>query len=122
MNERTYCELVCILVMDHQLSQMQNIIVKCSLLVLFRPYAWRHSRTLGMGRFLEIFALNHEQIDVLVIFEKSDISDLELWLFLSHAWCRLFALLLSRVTYVWIMKVTNFMQCCSVSQFNRKPL
>lgn len=115
-----------ILVMDHQLSQMQNIIVKCSLLVFFRPHAWRHSTTLCMRKFV----CNNDQIDVLVIFEKSDKSEVWLWiasktntsdlllLFRSHDWRGLFTLLVSYVIYARIMKVTNFMQCLSVSQFN----
>ena len=119
-----------ILVMDHQLSQMQNIIVKCSLLVFFRPHAWRRSTTLCMRKFVN----NDDQIDVLVIFEKSDKSEVWLWiaskantsdlllLFRSHDWRGLFTLLVSCVIYARIMKVTNFMQCLSPNQFSRKPL
>ena len=97
---------------------------------LFRPHAWRRSTTLCMRKFVN----NDDQIDVLVIFEKSDKSEVWLWiaskantsdlllLFRSHDWRGLFTLLVSCVIYARIMKVTNFMQCLSVSQFNRKPL
>lgn len=85
-------------------------------------------RRLGYGSSAITDAKHHSQVLSFRRFPSQCLAPLYnyncilLVFFRSHTWRRLFALLVSCVIHVWIMKVTNFMQFLSVSQFYRKPL